>query len=145
MYSSEVPRGELSHSDVTLIDELAARRVRVSPYQLERWRSAGLLPSSIRHGLGRGSGSVSCYPPEALPLAMVLGSWTGQGKSLHAAAVALFMYRFPVSENALRNALVWVIDTAERRAPSVDQNGRKAVDRCVRRLLSRSPFALPGH
>jgi hypothetical protein len=72
-------------ADLTLIAELAACDVQVSPYQLERWRQAGILPTPVRRALGRGLDSTSRYPTEALPMAIVLACSTGQGRSFQAA------------------------------------------------------------
>src|SRR5580658_1961640 len=102
-----VPRGRPSHADVTLITELAAHGLTVSAAQLERWRAAGLLPKPERRWLGRGAGSTSAYPPGAFRIAAQLSAVTGQGYTLHHAALALFVGGHHVDEAPLRAAFAW--------------------------------------
>lgn len=114
--SQEMPRGATSQADLTLIADLSDHEVRVSPYELERWRRAGwscLRPA--RRRLGRGRGSTSRYPAEALPVAAALAAATAQGRPLAIATVALFMCGMQVDERPLRDALCWVVDSDERR------------------------------
>lgn len=105
-----MPRGALSRADAALIEALADGGQSVSPYQLERWRKAGLLPRPVRKGLGRGAGSVSTYPEEALATARVLAVLAGQGRSVHLAALGLYVADLPVEESALRAALCWFLE-----------------------------------
>jgi hypothetical protein len=94
---------------------------------------AGMLPRPERSGLGRGRGSRSRYPDEALPMAIILSRVAGQGRSLHAAALELFMWRYPVPEETLRRAIAWVIIRNERRAGRVREAGYKAANRATAR------------
>lgn len=110
-----MPRGATSQADLTLIADLSAHQVHVSPYQLERWRRAGwscLRPA--RRRLGRGRGSTSCYRAEALPIAAALAAATAQGRPLAIATVALFMCGMQIDERPLRDALCWVVDSDKR-------------------------------
>ena len=47
-----------------MIHALTEQGVRVSAYQIERWRPSGDLPRPVRHGRGRGSGAYSEQPDE---------------------------------------------------------------------------------
>src|ERR1035438_6033082 len=64
-----MPRGPTSTSDRQLIQALADEGLRVTPYQLERWRAMGLVPRNGRHGLGRGRGSIAAMPADAIDCA----------------------------------------------------------------------------
>lgn len=48
-----------SATDAAVLTDLAKRGIRVSAYQLERWRTRGLVPRNARRGLGRGRGTSS--------------------------------------------------------------------------------------
>jgi hypothetical protein len=71
-------------------------------------------------------------------MAIVLACSTGQGRSLHAAAIIVFMQRFPVPEGLLRQAILWVIDTAERRSDKIRNRGDKAVEQRVTKAKTRA-------
>ena len=79
-----------SAADRQLISQLAARELSVSAAQLERWRHAGLLPRSTRHGCGRGRGSVSEASPEAVEIAVALSRHARQGRDLRLAVIDWF-------------------------------------------------------
>lgn len=53
-----MPR-EASVTDAVVLTSLESRGVRVSLYQLERWRTRGLVPRNPRRRLGRGRGTAS--------------------------------------------------------------------------------------
>src|SRR5689334_21521892 len=61
-----MPRGSTSRADRLIIATLADQGVRVTSYQLERWRRLGLIPRNKRHGLGRGRGSVAEIAPDTI-------------------------------------------------------------------------------
>lgn len=103
--------------------ELRARDVDVSPYQLERWRAAGLLAHPRRRGGGRGRGSTSAYPPEALEAVLGITTVARQGRNNHLAALALFAKKLPVTEKAVRDAFIWVIDRADARVRAAGGDG----------------------
>jgi hypothetical protein len=67
---------------MSLMAVLADRGLHVSPYQLERWRTVGLLPRNRRRGLGRGKGSASEPDDEAVARAEALARWARQGRAL---------------------------------------------------------------
>ncbi|MFE2724087.1 hypothetical protein [Kitasatospora sp. NPDC059327] len=74
-----MPRTPPSGADAELINALAARGVTVSAYQLERWRTAGLLPRNPRRGLGQGRGSGAVLLPETVTQAEMLARGVRQG------------------------------------------------------------------
>lgn len=67
-----MPRSSVGAADQRLIGLLASVGASVSPYQLERWRTLGLMPRNIRRGLGRGRGSFSEPADDALACARFL-------------------------------------------------------------------------
>jgi hypothetical protein len=56
-----------SATDRRILDELASRGIRVSAYQLERWRTRGLVPRNVRRGRGRGRGTSSAVAADLVP------------------------------------------------------------------------------
>jgi hypothetical protein len=64
---------------------------------------------------------------------MIIASKAGQGRALKAVALDLFMHRFPVPESTLRESLLWVIETAERRNKRILDSGPAAEERQVER------------
>jgi hypothetical protein len=75
-----MPRSGISRADAALIAACAAHGVHVSPYQLERWRAAGILERNHRRGLGRGRGSTATIPDGVLPRVLALAKFARQGK-----------------------------------------------------------------
>ena len=108
-----------SAADRWLISLLAARDLSVSAAQLERWRSAGLLPRNSRHGCGRGRGSLSEASPEAVEIAATLSRHTRQGRDLRLAIIDWFADADRTTPGepaipeppfaALQSALSWII------------------------------------
>jgi hypothetical protein len=116
-----MPRGQTSQADLLLIAELAASGIDVSPYKLERWRQAGQLPKPVRHGAGRGKGSTSRYPPEAVEIAAALAQVGAQGRSRHLGTLTLFRVGLGVSEQSVRDALAWAMADSYRRVRQGEQ------------------------
>ncbi|MER6038321.1 hypothetical protein ABT133_31165 [Streptomyces sp. NPDC001835] len=77
-----MPRTPPSGADAALIRTLAERGVRVSVYQLERWRAAGHLPRHPRRGLGRGRGTHAELLPATVERAEFLARSARQGRAL---------------------------------------------------------------
>lgn len=75
-------RSAPSGADVALIAALADRGLDVSPYQLERWRTAGLVPRNHRRALGRGKGSTSELDAAAVDQAAALAGRARQGRAM---------------------------------------------------------------
>jgi len=106
-----VPRSSPSRADAALIHALAQRGKQVSPYQLERWRTAGLLPRNQRRGLGRSRGSVSELDPGTLERATILAEHSRQGRSLPGAhVIERFARGLPVAEERVRAAFAAQLD-----------------------------------
>lgn len=100
-----MPRSSPSRADTQLIQALAELGLTVSPYQLERWRAAELLPRNRRRGLGRGKGSVSELDGETVERATTLARVAGQGRELPGTHVLdRFVQGQPVAEEAVRAA-----------------------------------------
>jgi hypothetical protein len=101
-----VPRGPVSVADAALVEEVRRRGVACSPYQLERWRTAGLLPRNTRIYPGDG-GSASCVAPETVDIAVVLAGAARRGHGPEALALHLYATGLPVAGEVLVAAFVW--------------------------------------
>lgn len=117
-------RKTISRADQSLIAELSKRGITVSPTQLERWRQAGLQPPNRRRWLGRGSGSVSQYQPEAVDQAADLTKLVKRGRPLADVALIMFARGYWVREDALRRGyretLSWLESLATSTASDAD-------------------------
>lgn len=144
-----MPRGTPSQADLALIAEVAAHGFDVSAYQLERWRIAGLLANPTRVWLGRGRGSVSIYPPEALQSALFLAEHGGQGRSRHRAALGLFVSGLPVREDAVRDAYCWRVDRQQSQIERAAARGPEGIydeaERARSRVSAYEPALLHHH
>jgi hypothetical protein len=110
-----VPRNQVSRADAALIDALAAEGLHASPYQLERWRTLGLLKRNVRRGLGRGAGSTSMYDEGALIQARMLAHAARQGRALIGAHPIEQLARgHPVPEARVRSAFEDVLSRVSR-------------------------------
>ncbi|GAA1028162.1 hypothetical protein GCM10009557_12210 [Virgisporangium ochraceum] len=99
-----MPRKPPSPADDALLAAAAARGVRVSAYQLERWRAAGLLPRNLVDRTGPGRGTTSVAPDEALDLAVWLARNDGPGRRRRDVALEAFEAGLPVPEPTVRKA-----------------------------------------
>ena len=79
--------------------------VIVSSDQLKRWRKAKLLPPVRRRGLGRGAGTETLYPPEALPWVVELARTLQADRHLGRAAWRLWLKGYPLTELARKYAM----------------------------------------
>jgi hypothetical protein len=130
-------RGPVSEADTVLIRILRRSGVEVSPAQLERWRTAGVLPRNERRGLGRGAGSVSLVSADSVVIAEALGRAARRGRPLHQTVLQIFTFdprfevksflatpRLPLPEQAVRAALAWFVGYREN---SLDRRIERAV------------------
>jgi hypothetical protein len=132
-----MPRSAPSRADVALLAALAAQGMHASPYQLERWRTAGLLPRNRRRGLGRGRGSVSELDTTALVRATGLAQAARQGRALPGGHVIdRFALGLPVPEARVRAAFAEQLDRLARGlaadAPADDDGWQARHDAAVR-------------
>ncbi|PWJ55088.1 hypothetical protein SAMN06264364_1049 [Quadrisphaera granulorum] len=86
-----MPRSGPSTADQELLEAVSNAGLQVSPAQLERWRSAGLVPRNDHTGLGRGLGSSSSVPPEAVAATIAMAVHTRAGRSRHQAVLEWFL------------------------------------------------------
>ena len=111
-----MPRSQVSRADEVLIAALADGGLRVSPYQLERWRTAGLLPRNQRQSLGRGRGSVSAFDDTTLSRAKALAEFARQGRAMPGGhVIERFARGEPVSEARVRAAFAGQLDRVARK------------------------------
>jgi hypothetical protein len=102
-----VPRGTVSGATAALITAVAAQGVTVSAYQIERWRSSGDLPRPVRHGRGRGRGTVSEAPDEkTVQRAVMLARASRRGsRRLGSHPIERLAFGQPVDEAVARRAI----------------------------------------
>lgn len=91
-----MPRGQISQPDRELIDQLAQRDLSVTRYQLERWRSKGLLPRV-------------CEADEMLDVAQILAETSTRGRDWQACVFEVVQSGYLPSEAAMREAAVWLV------------------------------------
>ena len=109
-------RSAPSRADVALIDALADRELDVSPYQLERWRTAGLLPRNNRRPLGRGKGSTSELDDVAVELAARLAEHARQGRAMPGShIIERFAKGQRLEEDRIREAFHALLDRISRK------------------------------
>jgi hypothetical protein len=90
---------------------LTEQGLHVTPFQLERWRAAGLLPRNRRRGLGRGRGSVSELDETAVVSASAIARLARQGRRLAGShVVERFAVGLPTSEDEVRAAFAAELD-----------------------------------
>jgi hypothetical protein len=85
-----------------LIAYAAECRVRISRFQLERWRDDDLLPRARRVHLGRGKGTQSQYPIAAVGQAIFLARLRRQHRDLDAMAWLAWTHGYPVTARVRR-------------------------------------------
>jgi len=112
-----------SSADRELIQHLGNRGLTVSAAQLERWRTADLLPHRQRRGRGRGGGSAAACDPGEVDIAATLARHSRQGRDLRLVTIDWFaeagqaeVFGPPVPEppdEAVRNAIAWALERSE--------------------------------
>ena len=137
-------RSAPSRADVALIDALADRGLDVSPYQLERWRTAGLLPRNNRRPLGRGKGSTSELDDVAVELAARLAEYARQGRAMPGShIIECFAKGQRLEEDRIREAFHALLDRISRKlavdAGKDDQGWQARYDAARRTSRNSTP------
>lgn len=111
-----VPRGPVGGSTAALIRAAAEHDVHVSPYQIERWRTAGELPRPVRHGQGRGNGVRAEDPDQhTVMLVVTLANASRQGRPRPLGHALERLGRgLPVDEKTVRHAFTHQLDRLDR-------------------------------
>jgi hypothetical protein len=119
-------RTQPSPTDLELIRLASVRQVVVSHAQLERWRTAGLIPRNKRVGRGRGRGSQSLLDPRVVDLVVAAGKHTAQGMPVNELALRIFTAELDVElpESVVKGALAWF---AENRMGGILQHVHRAI------------------
>lgn len=119
-------RTQPSPTDLELIRLASLRQVVVSHAQLERWRTAGLIPRNKRVGRGRGRGSHSLLDRQVVDLVVAAGKRAAQGMPVNELALRIFAEEFGVElpELAVEGALAWF---AENRMGGILQHVHRAI------------------
>ncbi len=88
-----------------LIDAAALYGFKVTPKQIDRWRSDKLLPPPAKAGGGRGRGVRRPAPEGSAEQLMRLHYFLGEDRSLHRAAFRLWIEGYAVPLERVRKAL----------------------------------------
>jgi hypothetical protein len=119
------------------MEEVARFGVQVTGTQLERWRSAGIVPRNRRKALGRTRGSTSEFEPETVDLVSSIAAAAMPGRSIYESVLRIFTCdpvvfdllddcsSTLIPERALRDAFAWFV-----------QSGDRSLDRRIERMLS---------
>ncbi|GLI00952.1 hypothetical protein [Phytohabitans aurantiacus] len=117
-------RKQPSKADAALIAAAGERGAVPTPTQLERWRAAGLLFRNEQHGAGKGRGSVSTVPAEALDLVVWLSAHARPGRRPTDLALEAFGAGLPVPESTVRGA--WLAAATDFRSDALLDPGEGA-------------------
>lgn len=143
-----------------MIECLAARGLTVSVAQLERWRTAGLLPAHARRWLGRGRGSVSALDDATVAIAAALARHARQGRDLRWTVLGWYAEAgrpvlpgaAPVPEppwSRVREALLWALSSSsaqrllEQARKAKSDEAQDAFYVAAERVLGRRPAGAP--
>jgi len=135
-----VPKVARSGADSSLALELSSIGRTVSPWQVERWRQAGLIPPATRRSLGRGAGSTAEYPIAAVEQAKAVATLVRRRQPLSSVAPVLFIRGYPVDVQVLRRAYGQWLDRIESWLGTADSDEGKFVlaERGAHQLLKHS-------
>jgi len=140
-----MPRGRVGGSTAALITAAQAAGVKISPYQIERWRRQGALPRAIRKGLGRGQGTYTEQPDDAtVQMVILLGRQSRQGSPRAGGhIIERFAIGQPVAEDQIRAAFMTQLNGIARvtAADMHDDAGWQARQDAAARA-ARNPHAL---
>jgi hypothetical protein len=110
-----MPRGSISDADAVLIDALDSVGRQVSRFQLERWRSHGLLPPPTVLHEQFGGTSVAPHPDWVFNAALELADSSGRGSPWQWGGVWLFEEGLPLSETCLQECASWLVENVQGR------------------------------
>jgi len=128
-------------ADRQLLDQLAARGLQVTARQLKRWRDAGLLSSPVQQSAGRGRGRPSVgYPPAAVDQATAIVDLLGRRVPLDEMGMAMFLRAAPVSETAVRRAVLAMLSAT---GTAAEEDPADQADELVAHLLRRARRSAP--
>lgn len=140
-----------TQADRALIEHAAQHGVGVTPGQLKRWRTAGLLPTPARTAHGRGQGRTSdAYPPDAFTLVVPIARLVAEGNPLREVALWLYLSNAPVNVSVVRRSFTecvqWVCDRVDTTTDedAADHLAQRILPELHRRLLGRMMIAKAG-
>lgn len=110
-----MPRSTVSDADAELLARLASVDRHVSRYQLERWRSRGLLPRPTVLREGFGGTSVEPHPDWVLDAVVLLADSSGRGTPWQWGGIWLFEDELPLSEPCLQQCSSWLVECVQGR------------------------------
>jgi hypothetical protein len=111
---SVMPSEQVWASRSDFLAVMADNGAHVSVHQLERWHKDGLLPRPKRVPLGRGRGTESCYPADAIAQAIFLGRARKSCRTLDQLAWSAWAAGYPVTPRVRRVLLASLDRTISR-------------------------------
>jgi hypothetical protein len=123
-----------SRADIDLAAAISLAGPVVTPWQVERWRQAGLIEPAIRTYHGRGRGSTAVYPEGTVERGIEIAILIKPRRTLQDVALILFARGRPVRLAVLKAAyLEWLariekwLGSAETPAEKLDLAERKGL------------------
>jgi hypothetical protein len=133
-----------------------AQEIGVTARQLERWRKAGLLPTSTTTAHGRGKGKSATYPLHSMPLLQAIAKAHEKEKRLDSIAFRLLLASYPIDHRKVRETLLklaarWKFESKARNkrvqaeriaAETLASPGGGFINKEVRKLPEATRFAV---
>lgn len=130
---------EASPATQRMMLELAERGVHATSRMIEGWASRGLAPAPVRRSLGRGHGTTSAYPPDAVDHYAAVASVMRRGRPWQVSVLMLLVHGYlPADRKLVRRAFLDLLEPPEALP------GQDALDRAemIAAEVARTPF---GH
>lgn len=109
-----IGRSGRSLADAELATSISAAGAPVTPWQVERWRQAGLIPPAVRAYEGRGRGSSAVYPEGTVERGVEVAGLIRPRRSLGEVALVLFSRGRPVPPRVVKAAYLEWLRRAEK-------------------------------
>lgn len=110
-----MPRTPPSAADQDLIHALGVHGIKVTPFQLERWRQHGLLPRPTVMRQGQTGSTVVEHGEATRYAAALLGRYARRGSPWQDLVDVLILNRCTVAQESLQKATEWVVRKPGRR------------------------------
>jgi hypothetical protein len=108
-------RSNASGADAELISALSSVDRQVSRFQLERWRSHGLLPHPTVLHERFGGTKIEPHPDWVFDAALKLSGSSGRGSPWQWGGVLLFEEGLPLSGACLQQCATWLVENVQGR------------------------------
>jgi hypothetical protein len=102
---------------------------------IESWREEGVLPVAEQEWLGRGRGSTSSYPPEALQQGVAVARFLKRYRSFDKAAALLWLHGYDVDAGRIRTSLLTGLDYLDRQLAKYDRGDPDETAKAIAKAL----------